>query len=201
VAWALGFGDLGILVTAQSGLWTGLLLTCRFVSRRYGTGSIRRDYRLVMRWRDLGTGFVISWIARIVAVVIILPFVLLDDRFRNRTDIFTGLEPDAATIATIAVIAVVGAPLIEELFFRGLLQRALENVVPIPAAIGGQAVLFGVAHVSVHGGWANIPTTLGIGACGAVFGFAAWRWRRLGPSIAAHGFFNALAVAALLLTR
>ncbi len=46
----------------------------------------------------------------------------------------------------LVLIAVVGAPLVEELFFRGLLLRSIEKRLGWVWAIVGSSVFFGLAH-------------------------------------------------------
>jgi membrane protease YdiL (CAAX protease family) len=92
-----------------------------------------------------------------------------------------------------AAIAVIGAPVVEELFFRGLLLRALTTAMGVPGAIAVQALLFGVAHFSPILGLASVSVMTVVAAAGVIFGITAW-WRRVGTSVAAHAFFNLIAV-------
>jgi len=87
----------------------------------------------------------------------------------------------------------VGAPIIEEIFYRGLLQRSLiKRGLPAGLAIGITSVVFGVSHFEAL----QLP---GLVLAGAVFGVLAHRSGRLGPAIAAHVGFNLVTVVALLL--
>lgn len=80
-------------------------------------------------------------------------------------------------------------PLVEELAFRGYLQRKLvrgrfEEVsyrAPAPAAVAGSALAFGLVHSSVAGGV----------AAGVLFSLAAARRGRLGDAVWAHVLVNA----------
>ncbi|MDQ4096753.1 MAG: CPBP family intramembrane metalloprotease, partial [Actinomycetota bacterium] len=93
------------------------------------------------------------------------------------------------------MIAVFGAPVVEELFFRGLLLRSLTSAWGTAWAITAQAVLFGLAHFSPLLGLVNLSVVTVITAAGVVFGITAW-WRRIGTSVVAHGAFNLVAVVA-----
>ena len=199
IATAAGFGPLGTLILAQGALWIGMLGTCWFVSHRYGSGDIGQDYRLAFWRKDAGWGLLLSIVARVAVVVVMVGFALLGDDFVEAPRQLPELDRNAANIAALVLVTVVGAPLIEELFFRGLVQRALETVLPVALAIGLQAVLFGAIHAMPGAGVANLPLVVAITASGAVFGFAAWRWRRLGPGIAAHAFFNLVPTVVLVL--
>ena len=88
----------------------------------------------------------------------------------------------------------VGAPVIEELFFRGLLLRALKARIGSVGAVIASGVLFGLAHFE--------PLQLPVLALfGVVLGMVALRTGRLGPGICAHAAFNSLAVYSLLSSR
>jgi membrane protease YdiL (CAAX protease family) len=199
IATVAGLGELGMLLLSQAGLWTGMLATCWFVSHRYGSGDVGQDYRLVVWRKDLGWGVLLSIVARVATIVVLVPLYLLDDRLVEGPRQLPTLDHNTANVAAIIVIAVIGAPIIEELFFRGLVQRALETVLPVAAAIGIQALLFGAIHAMPGAGDANVGLVVAITASGAVFGFAAWKWRRLGPGIVAHAFFNLLPTIGLVL--
>ena len=68
-------------------------------------------------------------------------------------------------------------------------------------AIPVQAILFGLYHVTPGLGATNVPYVLGLSAAGLALGWAAWKWRRLGPSSTAHFFVNASSVALLFASR
>ncbi|WP_344774866.1 CPBP family intramembrane glutamic endopeptidase [Gryllotalpicola kribbensis] len=94
-------------------------------------------------------------------------------------------------VFTTVVAPVVIAPLIEEPFFRGLLQGSLERGIrPWPALIV-TSVAFALVH-TIADGWsvALIATML---VYGLIAGYAVQRTRRLGPAIIGHAVFNGLA--------
>jgi membrane protease YdiL (CAAX protease family) len=90
-------------------------------------------------------------------------------------------------------VAVV-APVVEELFFRGLVLRSLERRVGTAWAVVGSAVAFGLAHFELL----QLPALVGVGV---VCGVLAVRTGRLGPGIFVHAAFNAVAVATLAGSR
>jgi membrane protease YdiL (CAAX protease family) len=83
---------------------------------------------------------------------------------------------------------VVGAPIIEELVYRGLLQGALVRRVRPAVAVVVVALLFALVHFRP----VQYP---GLFAFGLVLGVCALRTRRLGMAIAAHVGFNAAGLA------
>ena len=104
----------------------------------------------------------------------------------------------AWTWVTIAS-AVVGAPIVEEIMYRALLQSCLLNVLgsPWPAILGTSAV-FAAMHI-VGGGpvtWEAVPTLF---ALSVAMGLAYERTDRLGVPMTMHAVFNAGNIAAGLL--
>ena len=96
-----------------------------------------------------------------------------------------------------AICAGIGAPIAEEVFFRGLLQPAMQRRVGAVAGLVVTAVLFGLAHASGNPVEAIPPLSL----VGLVLGVLAWRTGRLGPGIVTHMTFNGITVVALALSR
>ena len=91
----------------------------------------------------------------------------------------------------LVVLVVVGAPLVEELFYRGLLQG------PLVARYNPVVVVTGVAAVFafIHFRPVEYP---GLFAFGLVLGVCALRTGRLGMPIVAHVGFNAAGLAVAL---
>jgi membrane protease YdiL (CAAX protease family) len=192
----LGLPDIVVLILDLGGLWTGLIGACWMASRRWGTGNLAHDYGFKIQGADVGWGMLMSLAARVAGAIVAVPFAFGPERMLdNNTDTFGGVTDTWAAFAVFAVIAIVGAPIVEELFFRGLLLRALTTKVGTVVAIGISAVLFGLAHVSPLLGLANFTVVTVISAAGVVFGITAW-WRRVGTSVVAHAAFNVIAVIA-----
>ena len=189
------------MLLSQAGLWTGLLGACVFASRRWGTGDLRADYAITMRGTDAGRGLLLAVGARFAAGgVLAVLFVLAPRLAGSNNAVFEAVRQDRTALLALAVLAVFGAPLVEEAFFRGLLQRSLRCRLNAPLAVGLQAVAFGSAHVTLTLGWGNVGVILTLTVTGAVLGAAAEHYRRLGPAIWAHGFFNLIPVVVLLAT-
>jgi membrane protease YdiL (CAAX protease family) len=170
---------------------------------------------LIVRWHRPGMRFVesvgarskpvdIAWgavwmiaariAATIVGVVIVvgrvpfrtnLPFDPHADRFR----------PQLSGFLVLIVVAVVIAPIVEEIVFRGVLLRALRSRLSVAPAVVIQGVVFGASHASLAYGAGNLGLILVLSAMGVTFGFAAERAGRLGPSMWAHAMVNATAIA------
>jgi membrane protease YdiL (CAAX protease family) len=98
----------------------------------------------------------------------------------------------ALGVVLLVLIVGVGAPIIEEIFYRGLFQGALlKRGLPPAAAIGINAVVFGLSH----GQLLQLPALV---LFGVVAGILAYRSGRLGPAVAAHVAFNMVTVISLL---
>jgi uncharacterized protein len=185
-----------VLVVA---LWVPVLIGLRFVSRRFGVGKFADDFGLSFRTSDL-VGVPVGVLSQLVLLELIyLPLRnLFPDTFgRDQVE-----EParnlfDRSTdgwLIAIVVIVVIGAPLIEELLYRGLIFRAIEGRIATYLAVIGSAFWFAVAH----GQPVQFP---GLFAFGMVLAYCAFRSRRLGLGILAHAAFNATTVVMLLLQR
>jgi uncharacterized protein len=94
----------------------------------------------------------------------------------------------------LAVLVIVGAPIVEELYYRDLLLRAVERRSSSNVGIAVSATLFALAHFEPL----QFPALL---VFGVILGVLAVRYGRLGPSIFAHATFNAVTMAVLIATR
>ena len=98
---------------------------------------------------------------------------------------------DPLGVVLLVLIVVIGAPIIEETFYRGLLFRSLERSMPVWAAIVLCGLAFGASHFELLG----LPA---LAAFGMLLAYLAWRTGRLGLPIMTHLGFNAVTVWALL---
>jgi membrane protease YdiL (CAAX protease family) len=192
-------GNLALLVVSEAGLWTGLFGTCVLTSRRYGTGNVRADFRLRFRWLDILIGFGAAIVARCVAAFVLLPFIhVLKTAGNPDHELYSITSLGASGWIVLVVLTCVGAPLIEELFFRGLLQGQLVERYGAAIAIAVTSIVFGAVHIANDPGIAGLLLALTVGASGVVLGVVRHLTGRLGSSIATHAFFNVTAVIALV---
>lgn len=185
---------LGLTVVTLLGQWVGMVTVVVVASRTRGAGDLTVDYGLRIERRDILPGIG----AGVASQLVVLPLLYLPARLlapdldlsenaRRVTNLATG-----PGLIVLAAFIVVGAPLVEELFFRGLLQRSLVRRVGPAWGVVGSGLLFGATHFE--------PVLLpGLAAFGMVLGWLTHRSGRLGPAIVAHMAFNALTVAALAL--
>lgn len=167
-------------------------------SRRHMQGHPCDAVGLRVRWIDLGWG-PLTWLAAVLAeVAMAAVLAVLHVPVVSNTDSFGDIHQRRGYVIALLVLAVVVAPLVEEVVFRGLLLRGLMSSMQPWAAVAVQAVLFGAAHVAPERGWGNVGLALVLAAVGAVFGAVAVRTRRLAPSMIAHAMVNAIALAIVL---
>ncbi len=184
----------------QLPLWLFLIGVPVWATRRKGRGIVT-DLGLAIRLVDVPVGIVAGVAGQLLLVPLIYwPLFKLIGHHdvsaaaRQLTD----KVQNPADVIVIFLLVAVGAPLAEEIFFRGLTQRSLlkkgdlRRVNPW-AAIGLTAAFFAVSHFELL----QFPALF---AFGIVLGVLAWRTQRLGASIVAHLTFNAIAAATLVWT-
>ncbi len=108
---------------------------------------------------------------------------------------FNQFTSSPATLTTFAIVAVVLAPIFEELFFRGFIQPLLSRTFGTIAGIVITACLFGALHGFEYK-WVW-QYALFITLAGIVFGWLRARTNSIIPSTVMHGCFNAVSVIAL----
>ena len=186
-----------VLILASVGYGPSVLW-CRYVSRQWGSGSLRTDIGLVPRWADLGWGPVI-WLAAVgTQLVMAAVIVALGVPISNNTDGITDLQTDRTYVVSIVISAVIAAPIVEEMVFRGVVLRGLRSTAPAVLAVVLQGVLFGCAHVDPVRGRGNLGLVLVLSGVGITFGAAALLLRRIGPTIVAHAIFNGVVLLIVL---
>lgn len=176
------------------------LLYWRWASTRWGTGRPRDDVGLTARWVDCGWGPV-TWLAGIGAVIAMAVVIkLLHIPFEGNTEGISKLSGNRAYVVTVLIVAVIAAPIVEEIVFRGLVMRGLLSVMPASLAIGLQGVLFGFAHFDPSRGTGNIGLIMVLSSMGVVLGGCSYLLRRLASSMIAHGIHNTVAMVINLVT-
>jgi membrane protease YdiL (CAAX protease family) len=170
-------------------LWLCYLVVMVHVSRRYGTGRFAADFAFRVRGRDvLGVGIgVLCQIVLVPAIYLplqaIWPDTFSDDQLRENA---AGLADRAGGISTMLLVLVVavGAPIVEELVYRGLIQGSLTSRLSDWVAVTATASLFTIIHFRPVEYPGLFVFAIVLGACAAVT-------RRLGCSIFVHVGFNA----------
>ncbi|MFV0309311.1 MAG: type II CAAX prenyl endopeptidase Rce1 family protein [Desertimonas sp.] len=170
-----------------------------WASRRFGTGHPVRDLGLRPKWSDIGWGPVV-WLCVLGGQLLAgLLVVVLDVPFTSNTEGVEGLAHDRTYVISLLVAAVVAAPLVEEVIFRGVVQRGLRSRWSAPAAIGTQGIVFGLVHVDPVRGAGNVGLVIVLSTVGVVLGAAVELLGRLPPAMIAHAILNSIALAIVLI--
>jgi membrane protease YdiL (CAAX protease family) len=170
------------------------MVWCVHASKEWGTGRFRTDTGLTARPSDFGWG-PLTWLAAMVSNTVVVAIVIgLDIPYTSNLEKVSDIKADRAYIIASLVTAVVVAPIVEEIVFRGVVLRGLLSRYPGPVAVGIQGVLFGLAHFDPVRGAGNIGLIMVLSSVGCVFGGAALLLRRITPTIIAHGIVNTIAM-------
>ena len=179
----------------QVPLWVGLLGVPVWASKRKGRGTLREDFGLAMQPRDIPVGLAVGFAAQIgIGLLAIWLYDLLGidaDRLGETAEELADRAAGPVDVVLLVLIVAVGAPIIEELFYRGLWLRSIERRAGTSVAVVMSSLVFGLAHFQPYDLVALAPA-------GLVFAWMATRYDRLGPAIWAHVAFNLTAVIALL---
>jgi len=189
------------VVSTLFGLWGGFLGAAVLASRLRGTKRFGADMGIRFRWIDL-IGIPIGFAGQYLVALLYLP---VESHVRNFHQQFSApaqrLTGGAHGIGwfVVGLATVVGAPFFEELFFRGVVLRALARLfgrwggwVGPTLAIVVSGLLFGAIH-------AELLQFAGLAVFGVLLGAVSYRTGRLGMNIVAHASFNLLALTAVVL--
>jgi len=185
--------SLGLTIVSFLAYWPVLVGATILASRRRGTGRLGHDFGLRIERQDILPGVLAGLGSQFLLLPLLyLPFELLNSDLdvseKARETLGVAGGPGLAVLAALVVLV---APVVEELFFRGLLLRTLAQRLPPVAAVAISALAFGITHFQP-------VQLLGLVAFGAVLGTLAQRYGRLGPSLVAHMSFNAASVGVLV---
>lgn len=187
-----------VVIAAVLGYAPSIVFAVR-ASRRWGSGSLRDDTGFHLRKVDAGWGPV-TWASCFLAQIV-LGILVLATRIpiTSNTEGIGELSADRGYVISLLVVAVLVAPIVEEMIFRGLVLRGLLSRMGAVPAVFIQALLFGSAHVDPVRGMGNIGLVIVLSGVGGVLGGAEYLFRRLGPTMLAHGILNAVALTIVLI--
>jgi uncharacterized protein len=181
------------------GLWLGFGLVAIRASLRKGAGSLAEDYGLRLELKDVPVGVVVGLVCQFVVIpVVVTLFSLLDDTIdvAQQAEEVTG-GATGVNLLLLAPFLCIGAPFFEELYFRGLLQRAAVRRLGTVGGIAISALAFGLVHANALSGWSALALVAALAVFGVVLSTLAHRTGRLGPGLVAHFTFNAVSLVAL----
>ena len=179
----------GITALSALSLWACFMVAAVVVSRRFGSGRFAEDFRLTFRVRDL-VGLPIGAACQ----VLLIPTVywplqrVWSETFRTEElseraqDLWD--RADGMWLVVLVAVVAVGAPVVEEIIYRGMIQQALQSRLDDVLAVVLSALFFALIHLQP----VEIP---GLFVFGLVAGACFMRTGRLGMSIMVHVAFNA----------
>ena len=158
-------------------------------------GHSRPGWRLSFEPVDVPIGLATGVLLQIPVIVVlytVLQAIFGEFALSNRAQtLIDQVDNPLKVIAVFAFIAV-GAPVVEEIFYRGLVQRALVDRFGAVVGIGVAGITFGAVHFSL----VEFPA---LAAVGITFGILYHRTGRLATPIIAHIAFNSFTLIVLLL--
>lgn len=170
-------------------MWTAYIVVLFKISEKYGVADFARDYRIRFSMKDLW-GIPLGIASQFVLVTLVTyPLTKLfpdqfsveevEERARDLADSATG-----AWMIVLFAVVVIGAPVIEEIVYRGFLQQGLARNIAPKVALVVSAAIFAAIHLRP----VEFP---GLFAFALVLGVAYQRTQRLGLPILTHMAFNA----------
>ncbi len=180
-----------LLVGANIALWVGYGGGSVLVSHLKGRGPVV-DFGLRLSRLDIPLGLM----AGVLVQVVLLPLLYLPisklvdtDPGQSARELIDSIDGPMGT-ALFALSAAVMAPLVEELFFRGLLLRSLERWLGSVPAIIVSSLVFAAIH-------RELIVLPGLFVFGVIAATIVVRTGRLAPAIALHVGFNATTLVML----
>jgi membrane protease YdiL (CAAX protease family) len=211
LAASLLLSRVGVVLLEPVGLPVGVLVALLIVGgygppawwcirtvRRERGSAWRLSIGLSVRGIDIAWGL-LTWLAAVVLQAVVLAILMGFDVpvASNASGLTDDSIPTWYLVAT-ALAAVVAAPLVEELVFRGVVLASLTERLGAPGAVVVQGLIFGAVHADPLFGWSNLGLVLVLGSVGMVFGTAAHLTGRLGAAVIAHALFNGVVMVVLL---
>jgi membrane protease YdiL (CAAX protease family) len=164
------------------------------VTRWRGNGP-RIDLGLRLTWPDTGWGVIAGFAGLMLAgIAALITQIFVPDVTSTAAEAASALEESAGRLAitAFAMLILAGAPIVEELFFRGLLFSALrKRGVGAVLTIVITGVVFAGFHFEPTRFFVLLPT-------GILLGWVRWKTGSTGAAMVAHGVVNAPGAIVLL---
>jgi membrane protease YdiL (CAAX protease family) len=165
-----------------------------------GTGRPSTDFGLSFKWIDLAWGF--GGFALFLGMGVwagILWTLFNDEEIPTNSDMIESDHISAAMAVVLFVGIAVITPVVEELWFRGFMRRAVDRRFGLVAGLLSSSLLFGVLHLdgaSLGDVWVvGLLSMFG----GVLASLTVVTDGRLGAAIIAHALNNALTFAIVVL--
>lgn len=188
--------SIAAIAVASAAGWLAFAGALWWTSRSRGTGDVLAD--LAVRVRPID---VLAAPAGVLLQLVVVPLAYvplrhywpdtfsndqIEERARDLADKAHGF-----TTVVLVLVVVVGAPIVEELVYRGLLQRSVARAAGGLPALVVVSLWFAAIHFQ--------PVELvGLFLAGMLFGGCTLLTGRIGPGMIAHAAFNAAGLALVL---
>ena len=172
-------------------VWVPLLGCVLIATYVHGSGSLVRDFGLRFTGMDVLVGLFVGLALRSVVFALEL---LAFGHIATAPVTLGPIVHDGWWLFGAILAPVLIAPVVVELFFRGLLQRSIPT--HLPFAIFASATVFALVHLLGGYSWFAAATTFIVGI---TVGILAGRSNRLGSAIVAHFAFNGSLVVVVVL--
>ncbi|MFT6565242.1 MAG: membrane protease YdiL (CAAX protease family) [Actinomycetes bacterium] len=141
----------------------------------------RIDFGLRVKWSDIGWGLLYGGLSLLVAVIIgIITTQVAGDFNSAAGELGEELKTNPAVLICFAILVGIGAPIVEEIAFRGLVFNSLAKFKMWPLlTVFFSAAIFALFHFEA----VRIPLLFGIGI---VLGLARWHTGSTTTAIVAH---------------
>jgi uncharacterized protein len=181
------------LVLGQFGLWAGLCSAAYIATHRRASGTLADLGFRMPTGAEIGIGIAVGLVGLFAATRFELVLRSLFPDTGGNTHGFPSSTPSIAFLVVFGLLACVGAPIVEELFFRGLVQTVLTRHLGTTPAIIMQAVLFGLAHFLPGMTFNQAAVRCGtVMVLGLVNGCLRANTGRLGTGMVAHATYNTI---------
>jgi membrane protease YdiL (CAAX protease family) len=181
------------LVFGEFGLWAGLCSAAYIATHRRPGGTLADLGFLKPTGAEVALGVGAGMAGLFAASRFELVLRSLFPDTGGGTRLFAPTAPNFALVLVVGLLACIGAPIVEELFFRGLVQTVLTRSLGTTPAIIVQAVLFGLAHFELGMTFNQAALRCGtVMVLGLVNGCLRASTGRLGAGIAAHATYNSI---------
>jgi len=175
-----------------------LVWALKRMGRRLG-GGVAEGRAVLGRPRlvDVGSGALV-WLSAVIAQAVMAAMLLgLGVEIGSNTDGLLDERGWSPTLVVTVLAAVIAAPLVEEILFRGVILPALVPRLGRVLAVLAQAIVFGAVHVDPSGS-AGPGLVVVLSAVGAVFAVATLLTGRLWPAIVGHALFNGVVLIVVI---
>ena len=176
-------------------LWIGFVGIPVWAAAAKGNGWVT-DFRARLRLKGVPIAALVGVLTQLVVVPLISAPMLwltgtdIEELGRPARELGEKATSPGAVFLFVLVVAI-GAPIAEELFFRGLVLRALEKRFGIRWAVVGSSVAFGATHFQ----FLQFPA---LTAAGLVFAWLVVRSDNLWAAVVGHMAFNLVTVVSLV---